>query len=176
MKQETAMFQKSRVLVPVEGRAPLPAWLYLPDKGGNRAAISIAYDPATGSEGEVAFFAAACAFSGYVVLTHAHRERDGTIAGGGKRSECVLLDWQCGVTFLRRLPDVGTLHIGIWEQGPAEYSRQLQAHDCLLAVFDEAPSRVYRPDAADILQVRGYAALSWFAHHIPDYQAEIDAH
>ncbi|WP_338762492.1 hypothetical protein [Massilia sp. METH4] len=171
MKQETAMFQKSRVLVPVEGRAPLPAWLYLADKGGNRAAISIAYDPATGSEGEVAFFAAAFAFSGYSVLTHAHREGDATIAGGGKHSECVLLDWQCGVTFLRRLPGVDTPRIGIWNQGPAGYGRRMQTQDCLLAVFDEAPSRIYRPNAADVMQVRGYAALSWFAHHIPDYQA-----
>jgi alpha-beta hydrolase superfamily lysophospholipase len=67
------MALKLEVRVPAEGGIELGAWLFLPERDGPHAAITMAHGFAGTKEHGLERFAQAFAAAGFVVLVHDHR-------------------------------------------------------------------------------------------------------
>ena len=121
------MALKLDVRVPAEGGIELGAWLFLPERDGPHAAITMAHGFAGTKEHGLERFAQAFAAAGFVVLVHDHRNF-GT-SGGDLRGDIdpwrQIADWRRAISYLepRRGPRACT--------SPAPGSPAFRRHPCL---------------------------------------------
>jgi uncharacterized protein len=110
------MALKLDVRVPAEGAIELGAWLFLPERDGPHAAITMAHGFAETKEHGLERFAQAFAAAGFVVLVHDHRNF-GT-SGGDLRGDIdpwrQIADWRRVISYLERRPEVDPTRIGLW--------------------------------------------------------------
>ena len=110
------MALKLDVRVPAEGGVELGAWLFLPERDGPHAAITMAHGFAGTKEHGLERFAQAFAAAGFVVLVHDHRNF-GT-SGGDLRGDIdpwrQIADWRRAISYLERRPEVDPTRIGLW--------------------------------------------------------------
>jgi fermentation-respiration switch protein FrsA (DUF1100 family) len=110
------MALKLEVRVPAEGGIELGAWLFLPERDGPHAAITMAHGFAGTKEHGLERFAQAFAAAGFVVLVHDHRNF-GT-SGGDLRGDIdpwrQIADWRRVISYLERRPEVDPTRIGLW--------------------------------------------------------------
>lgn len=107
-----------RVDVAFEGEdgVILRGWLYKPEGGGQRPAITMAHGFAAVKEHGLDNFARAFAAAGFVVLVHDHRNFGAS--DGTPRNDIdpwrQIADWRRAITFLEMQPEVDPTRIGIW--------------------------------------------------------------
>jgi len=110
------MALKLDVRVPAEGGIELGAWLFLPERDGPHAAITMAHGFAGTKEHGLERFAQAFAAAGFVVLVHDHRNF-GT-SGGDLRGDIdpwrQIADWRRAISYLEEHPEVDPTRIGLW--------------------------------------------------------------
>jgi uncharacterized protein len=110
------MTLKLEVRVPAEGGIELGAWLFLPERDGPHAAITMARGFAGTKEHGLERFAEAFAAAGFVVLVHDHRNF-GT-SGGDLRGDIdpwrQIADWRRAISYLEQRPEVDPTRIGLW--------------------------------------------------------------
>src|SRR5580692_10742326 len=110
------MALKLDVRVPAEGGIELGAWLFLPERDGPHAAITMAHGFAGTKEHGLERFAQAFAAAGFVVLVHDHRNF-GT-SGGDLRGDIdpwqQIADWRRAISYLESRPEVDPTRIGLW--------------------------------------------------------------
>ena len=110
------MALKLDVRVLAEGGIELGAWLFLPERDGPHAAITMAHGFAGTKEHGLERFAQAFAAAGVVVLVHDHRNF-GT-SGGDLRGDIdpwrQIADWRRAISYLERRPEVDPTRIGLW--------------------------------------------------------------
>src|SRR5580698_6726000 len=107
---------KLDVRIPAEGGIELGAWLFLPERDGPHAAITMAHGFAGTKEHGLERFAQAFAAAGFVVLVHDHRNF-GT-SGGELRGDIdpwqQIADWRRAISYLESRPEVDPTRIGLW--------------------------------------------------------------
>ena len=110
------MALKLDVSVPAEGGIELGAWLFLPERDGPHAAITMAHGFAGTKEHGLERFAQAFAAAGFVVLVHDHRNF-GT-SGGGLRGDIdpwrQIADRRRALSYLEARSEVDPARIGLW--------------------------------------------------------------
>ena len=110
------MALKLDVRVPAEGGIELGAWLFLPERDGGQAAITMAHGFVGTKDHGLERFAQAFAAAGFVVLVHDHRNF-GT-SGGDLRGDIdpwrQIADWRRVISYLERRPEVDPTRIGLW--------------------------------------------------------------
>jgi fermentation-respiration switch protein FrsA (DUF1100 family) len=110
------MSDRIEVEFPGEDDVPLRGWLYRPEGGRSRAAITMAHGFAGVKEHGLDRFARAFAAAGFVVLVHDHRGFGGS--GGEPRHDIdpwrQIADWRRAISFLETRPEVDPDRIGIW--------------------------------------------------------------
>src|SRR5246127_1493097 len=110
------MALKLDVRVPTEGGIELGAWLFLPERDGPHAAITMAHGFAGVREHGLERFAQAFASAGFVVLVHDHRNFGAS--GGDLRGDVdpwrQIADWRRAISYLEARPEVDPSRIGLW--------------------------------------------------------------
>ncbi|HUC17049.1 MAG TPA: alpha/beta hydrolase [Acetobacteraceae bacterium] len=110
------MVSRIDVRIPAEGRVELGAWLFLPEGGLPRPAITMAHGFAGTREHGIAPFAQAFAAAGFVVLVHDHRNFG--VSGGEPRGDIdpwrQIADWRRAISYLEARPEVDPARIGLW--------------------------------------------------------------
>ena len=110
------MALKLDVSVPAEGGIELGAWLFLPERDGPHAAITMAHGFAGTKEHGLERFAQAFAAAGFVVLVHDHRNF-GT-SGGDLRGDIdpwrQIADRRRALSYLEARSEVDPARIGLW--------------------------------------------------------------
>src|ERR1700722_10314331 len=110
------MALKLDVKVPAEGGIELGAWLFLPERDGPHAAITMAHGFAGTKEHGLERFAQAFAAAGFVVLVHDHRNFGAS--GGNVRGDIdpwrQIADWRRMISYLEARPEVDPTRIGLW--------------------------------------------------------------
>src|ERR1700729_875814 len=110
------MALKLDVRIPAEGGIELGAWLFLPERDGPHAAITMAHGFGGTKEHRLERFALAFAAAGFVVLVHDHRNF-GT-SGGDLRGDIdpwqQIADWRRAISYLESRPEVDPTRIGLW--------------------------------------------------------------
>src|SRR4029453_6868117 len=107
-----------RVDVAFEGEdgVILRGWLYKPEGGGRRGAITMADGFAAVKEHGLDNFARAFAAAGFIVLVHDHRNFGAS--DGTPRNDIdpwrQIADWRRAITFLEMQPEVDPQRIGLW--------------------------------------------------------------
>jgi fermentation-respiration switch protein FrsA (DUF1100 family) len=110
------MALKLDVRIPAEGGIELGAWLFLPERDGPHAAITMAHGFAGTKEHGLERFAQAFAAAGFVVLVHDHRNfgtSDGDLRGDIDPWRQIA-DWRRAISYLEPRPEVDPTRIGLW--------------------------------------------------------------
>lgn len=111
------MTTRSDVRIPVDDGIELGAWLYLPERDGQRCpAITMAHGYAGVKEHGLTRFAEAFADAGFAVLLHDHRTFG--VSDGDPRQDIdpwrQVADWRRAISYLEARPEVDPKRIGLW--------------------------------------------------------------
>src|ERR1700729_4035399 len=159
------MALKLDVKVPAEGGIEVGAWLFLPERDGPHAAITMAHGFAGTKEHGLERFAQAFAAAGFVVLLHDHRNF-GT-SGGNLRGDIdpwrQIADWRRAISYLESRPEVDPDRIGLWGSSYAG------GHAIVLGATD----RRLRAVVAQVPTISGYQQS--LRRVPPDQRAALEA-
>ena len=110
------MICKRDVEFSAEAGLTLRGWLFVPEGGGKRPAVSLCHGFAAVKEHRLERFAHAFAEAGFVVLVHDHRNFGAS--DGTPRHDIdpwvQIADWRRAISYLETLPEVDPDRIGIW--------------------------------------------------------------
>ncbi|MGH8785245.1 MAG: alpha/beta hydrolase [Cupriavidus necator] len=110
------MVTRSEVEFQAEDGVILRGWLFTPDVGGRRPAISMCHGFAAVKEHGLEPFARVFARAGFVVLVHDHRNFGAS--DGAPRHDidpwAQLADWRVALGYLAARPEVDPDQLGIW--------------------------------------------------------------